>query len=243
MEAVKQGSAVVGAVSSSHVVLAALKRSPSSLSAYQKKIIGIDRHIGIAIAGLTSDARVLSKFMRSQSLAMRINMDREIPVERLVTLISNKAQKSTQYYGGRPFGVGLLVAGYDETGPHLLEFSPSGAYYEYSAMAIGARSQAAKTYLESHFEEFKNLNVDDLIHQALCALRDSLPLDSSLTIENTSVAVVGVDRDFTILEGEEISHFIERLNLTTSERRNEEMPPPATTEPTTGQPPAEMQVD
>lgn len=26
--------------------------------------------------------------------------------------------------------------------------------YEYYAMAIGARSQSAKTYLERHFEEF-----------------------------------------------------------------------------------------
>ena len=41
-----------------------------------------------------------------------------------------------------------------ETGPHLFEFSPSGVTYEYFAMAIGARSQSAKTYLERHFEEF-----------------------------------------------------------------------------------------
>lgn len=41
-----------------------------------------------------------------------------------------------------------------ETGPHLFEFSPSGVTYEYYAMAIGARSQSAKTYLERHFEEF-----------------------------------------------------------------------------------------
>jgi 20S proteasome subunit alpha 6 len=41
-----------------------------------------------------------------------------------------------------------------ETGPHLFEFSPSGVTYEYFALAIGARSQSAKTYLEKHYEEF-----------------------------------------------------------------------------------------
>ena len=41
-----------------------------------------------------------------------------------------------------------------ETGPHLFEFSPSGVTYEYYAMAIGARSQSAKTYLERHYEDF-----------------------------------------------------------------------------------------
>jgi 20S proteasome subunit alpha 6 len=41
----------------------------------------------------------------------------------------------------RPYGVGLLVAGYDTKGPHLYNTCPSGNYYEYKATAIGARSQ------------------------------------------------------------------------------------------------------
>lgn len=36
------------------------QRSTGELASYQKKLIRIDDHIGIAIAGLTSDARVLS---------------------------------------------------------------------------------------------------------------------------------------------------------------------------------------
>lgn len=61
---------------------------------------------------------------------------------------------NTQEYGRRPYGVGFLVIGHDESGPHLYEFSPSGNSYEYYAMSIGARSQSAKTYLEKHYEEF-----------------------------------------------------------------------------------------
>jgi 20S proteasome subunit alpha 6 len=61
---------------------------------------------------------------------------------------------NTQEYGRRPYGVGFLVVGHDQTGPHLYEFSPSGNSYEYYAMSIGARSQSAKTYLERHYESF-----------------------------------------------------------------------------------------
>ena len=42
----------------------------------------------------------------------------------------------------RPYGVGLLVAGYDSTGPRLFQTCPSGNYYEYFGMALGARSLA-----------------------------------------------------------------------------------------------------
>ena len=53
MEAVKQGSATVGVKSKTHAVLVALKRASSELSAYQKKIMNLDDHMGMSIAGIT----------------------------------------------------------------------------------------------------------------------------------------------------------------------------------------------
>ena len=78
-----------------------------------------------------------------------------------------------------------------ETGPHLFEFSPSGVTYEYYAMAIGARSQSAKTYLEKHYEEFADADLDTLIMHGLNALRDTLQQDKDLTTLNTSIVSSG----------------------------------------------------
>jgi len=191
-EAVKQGSAAVGLRSKTHVVLLALKRSSSELSSYQQKLLRIDDHIGIAIAGLTSDARVLSNFMRNQAMASRMLYGRPLPVGRVVGGIADKAQVNTQHYGRRPYGVGFLVAGYDEKGPHLFEFTPAGTCFEYYAMSIGARSQSAKTYLEQHFEEFEDADLETLIKHGLHALRDTLQQDKELNILNTSIGIVGL---------------------------------------------------
>jgi 20S proteasome subunit alpha 6 len=89
MEAVKQGSATVGVKSNTHVVLAALKRAPSELSAHQKKIVPIDDHLGISIAGLTADARVFTRFMRNECLNSKYAYNMPMPVSRLVNLIGN----------------------------------------------------------------------------------------------------------------------------------------------------------
>lgn len=89
MEAVKQGSATIGLKSDTHAVLLALKRASSELSAHQKKIIPIDNHVGVSIAGLTADARLLSKFMRSECLSNRYAHDTPLPISRLVTLLGN----------------------------------------------------------------------------------------------------------------------------------------------------------
>lgn len=58
-----------------------------------------------------------------------------------------ESQAKTQKSSKRPYGVGLIVAGVDSTGPHIFETCPSGNYYEYEAYSIGARSQSARTYL------------------------------------------------------------------------------------------------
>lgn len=51
-------------------------------------------------------------------------------------------------------------------------------------MAVGSRSQSARTYLEKHLDEFPNCETDELIKHGLRALRDTLPNDLEL---NTKV--------------------------------------------------------
>lgn len=101
--------------------------------------------------------------------------------KRFKITIKLESQIPTQRYGRRPFGVGLLVAGYDDLGTHLYQTCPSANYYECKCMAIGARSQSARTYLEKHLNEFPTNSVDDLIRHALRALRDTLPNEIELS--------------------------------------------------------------
>lgn len=129
--------------------------------------------------------------MKQQSLSSRLTYGRAIPVERVVAMIGDRAQTNTQHYGKRPYGVGLLVAGVDETGPHLFEFIPSGMTQEMLACAIGGRSQMARTYLEKKLGEFADCGRDELIAHGIAALKESLSQDKELTVENTSVGVVG----------------------------------------------------
>lgn len=212
LEAIKQGSAAVGLVSKKHAVLVALKRNAEDLGSYQKKLIRIDDHMGLALAGLAPDARILSNYLRSQAMNSKLVYDRPLPVSRAVYSIADKAQGNTQQYGRRPYGVGLLVVGYDETGPHLYEFQPSGSVLEYVGTAIGARSQAARTYLERNFESFPEASLEDLVIHGLNALRDTLAQDKELTSKNTSVAVVGLDTEFKLIEDDEVAPWLDKLD-------------------------------
>jgi len=283
MEAVKQGSAAVGATSDTHAVLAAIKRcvaaqarrqraaraqprprfhsprrrppapssracsSPGELASFQQKIFRVDDHMGIALSGLTSDGRSLCRYMRGEALNHRYVYGSPVQAERLVADVADKHQRATWSYVRRPYGVGLLVAAYDvrgarararraealrrrecgpaarhplppppppsssrrqRTGPHLLQTAPDGNYYEWRAMALGARSQSAKTYLERNFRSFPSLARDELIRHAVRALNSCTEADKELTIDNCVIAVVGKDEAFHMLQGAAVAPFL-----------------------------------
>lgn len=213
MAAVKKGSACVALTSATHAVLVSLNRSPHKLAGYQEKVFEIDEHVGIAISGLSSDARMLSKFMRTECLNHRYTFESSMPAKRLATLVADKSQVHTQRYGRRPYGVGLLIAAYDKTGPHVFENCPSGNFLEYKAMAIGARSQACKTYLEKTFEEFEKCSRDELVKHGVQALREAVSSkgDEVFSAECVSVGVVGEGENFHVLDKEATQAVVDSL--------------------------------
>ena len=219
-EAEKQGSACCGIRTNKYVVLGAFRRRPNELASYQHKIVEIDTHMGIAMSGLTADARALSKYMRTECMEHEYIYGRKMPLEMLVHQVAEKEHFCTLTYERRPYGVGLLIGGVDSKGPHLFHTSPSGEYLEYSACAIGSRCQSAKTNLARKFlDEETNtvtvsddLTVDELIHIVLDSLKGCVQGDSKLTKENCSIAVVGIDIPFKELSEEEVAPYITALS-------------------------------
>lgn len=240
MEAVKQGSATVGLKNKDFAVLLALKRSTSELSAHQKKIIPIDEHIGITIAGLTADARVLTRYMRNECTNERYSHDQPLPVTRLVHALGNKMQACTQRYDRRPYGVGLLIAGYDSQGPHIYQTCPSSNFFDCKCMAIGARSQSARTYLEKNLEQFTSSSLNELVKHGLLALRECLPNDLELSNKNVSIAVVGKSKSFAVYDDEAVDQWLhltseeERKGRRTKDQRMDDEPAPPQGDPSLG---------
>eukprot|EP00054_Salpingoeca_dolichothecata_P009312 m.52552 g.52552 ORF g.52552 m.52552 type:complete len:251 (+) comp18290_c1_seq1:47-799(+) len=212
MEATKQGAASVGLKNKDSAILVSLKKAPSALAAHQKKTFLIDSHVGVSIAGISSDARSLCSFMRTECMNSRWAFDEPLPISRLVGAVGSKMQRTTQQWGRRPFGVGLLVAGYDDHGPHIYQIDPSSNYYDCKGMSIGARSQSARTYVEKNLDEIATSDREGLIRHGLLALRECLPHETELDSDNCTVAIVSKDEEFTIYSGESVAPFLATID-------------------------------
>jgi 20S proteasome subunit alpha 6 len=133
--------------------------------------------------------------------------------------------------------VGLLIAGVDETGPHLFEFQPSGMTQEMIACAIGARSQMARTYLERNLDDFADCDREKLVVHGLRALKESLAQDKDLSVENTSIGIVGIREkgmkgieSFKLFDGQEVRQWIDMAAEEKETGDSEETDPAAAVE-------------
>jgi len=239
MEAVKQGSATIGLKSNKYAVLVALKRAQNDLCDHQTKILPISQHCGLAMSGLTADGRSLCNFMRQECLNEDFVYSRDMELGRLVAIVGDKMQSPTQVYGRRPYGVGLLVAGFDESGPHIYETCPSANYFDCKAMAIGARSQSARTYIEKNLDQFgktSELGIDDLVKRGLEALRETLPTEQELNEKNVSIGVVGENQPFQVYDNEDVKKWLNMLDSLKKASRSTATASASTTEATQEQP-------
>lgn len=109
-------------------------------------------HIGAVYAGLGPDFRLLAQKSRKLVQSYFVKYFEPVGVPTLCRETSELVQEKTQAGGYRPFGVSVLVAGYDESGPHLTQIDPSGAYYNWKATAIGKNAKNAKIFLEKRYK-------------------------------------------------------------------------------------------
>jgi len=233
LNAVNQGVTALGIKATNGIVLATEKKSssplidPPSLS----KVSLITPNIGMVYSGMGPDYRVLVDKARKVSHTGYKRIYNEYPPTRiLVQDVARVMQEATQSGGVRPYGVSLLIAGWDDGiepesedavttdvhpdekkpsgktggvlkgGPMLYQVDPSGSYFPWKATAIGKSATSAKTFLEKRYTE--GLELEDAVHIALLTLKETI--EGEMNGETVEIGIIGPPADHLLgVEGVE----------------------------------------
>lgn len=188
LELVKRGAPIVGIASSEGVVLAANETPESRLEdpEYFRKIYQLDDHLASAISGLSSDARVLIGQARVYCQSNRLLYDEPVDVEILARRLGDVSQAYTQHAGVRPFGVTMILAGIDATGPRILTTDPSGAYRGFKAVAVGRKNDEANKLLEEKYTN--SIDLEGAIILAIEAIK--IASDNDINENTVKIAII-----------------------------------------------------
>lgn len=207
LELVKRGAPIVGVSCKEGVVLAANETPESDLEdpEYFRKIFQLDDHVASAIAGLSSDARILIGQARVFCQSNKLLYDEAVDIEILARRIGDMAQVYTQHAGVRPFGVSMILAGVDDTGSRILTTDPSGAYRGFKATAVGRKSEEANKLLEENYT--KDLSLEEAVKLAIDAVKTAS--DTEITSKNVKIAVIKSDnKTFERIPEEKVAIYL-----------------------------------
>lgn len=211
MELVNRGATILALRSSGGVVLGAEETiDPLEESEYSWKIFKIDDHVGTAIVGLSSDARILIDQARIHAQSNKLTYDEPIDTEVVTKRICDIKQLYTQHAGVRPFGVSMIFAGVDKTGPRVFGTHPSGTYRGYKARAEGAGRETVFNILKEEYKEDMELeNATNLAVKCLTKALEARQLPPRIKVAVTSSET----KKMTILADEKVEGIMKQLGV------------------------------
>jgi len=207
LELVKRGAPIVGVSCPQGAIIAANETPESDLEdpEYFRKIYQLDDHVASAIAGLSSDARVLIEQARVYCQSNKLLYDEPLDIEVLARRLGDLAQVYTQHAGVRPFGVSMILAGVDATGSKVLTTDPSGAFRGFKATAVGRKSEEANKLLEEKYVD--GMSLDEAAKLAVDAVK--VASDMEVTAKNVKLATISSDTlAFRRLSEEEVGQLL-----------------------------------
>jgi proteasome alpha subunit len=211
MELVNRGATILALRCSGGVVIGAEETvDPLEESEYSWKIFKIDDHVGAAIVGLSSDARILIDQARVYAQSNKLTYDQPIDVEVVTKRTCDIKQLYTQHAGVRPFGVSMIFAGVDKTGGRVFGTHPSGTYRGYKARAEGAGRETVFNILKEEYRE--EMSLKDATKLAVKCLVKAL--EARQLPPRIKVATIPSETEkMEILSDEKVEGIIKELGL------------------------------
>jgi len=192
MEAISLAGTCLGILANDGILLAAERRNTNKLLDEvftSEKIYKLNDDMVCSVAGITSDANVLTNELRLIGQRYLFQYGESIPCEQLVSWLCDVKQAYTQYGGKRPFGVSILYVGWDKHyGYQLYQSDPSGNYSGWKATCIGNNSSAAISSLKQEYKEGE-MTLKDAKGLAVKVLSKTLDM-TKLTSEKVEMATL-----------------------------------------------------
>ena len=175
----KSGTTTMAILCKDGVVIAADRRMTAGyMIAHKKfqKIIPLNEDLALTIAGMVSDAQLLTKIIKAQLRLDTIRRNKKPSVKEAANLIGSLTYNNIRKFTPFLSIVGFLLGGRDESGYHVYSIGVDGSVLDHDDyVADGSGSEFAIGLLESNYN--KDLNVDDGVKLAVKALNSALQRD------------------------------------------------------------------
>src|SRR3989338_3844374 len=198
---VKKGTTTLGLVCKDGVVMAADKRASAAgrmvLDRNIEKVFPITDNIVMTIAGLVSDAQLITKIIKAELNLKKMRTGKEPLVKEVASLLGVVVYNNIRKFSTIPGIVGLVLGGTDKDGFHLYNIGVDGSVMSYEDYtADGSGMIFAFEILDTLFK--KDIPTGDGVKLAIRAINAALQRDTATGdgIDVYAITKAGVKKVF-----------------------------------------------
>ena len=179
---VKKGTTTIGIVCKDGIVMAADKRASAGgrmvLDRNVEKVFPITDNIAMTIAGLVSDAQLITKIIKAELNLKKMRTGKEPLVKEVASLLGVIVYNNIRKFSAIPGIVGLILGGTDKEGFHLYNIGVDGSVMSYEDYtADGSGMIFALGVLDTLYK--KDLPTGDGVKLAIRAINAALQRDTA----------------------------------------------------------------
>ncbi len=212
LQAIQMGGTAVAVTYPTGIVFVAFRNLPTSPLARPasiEKSFAIDGGIGCVTAGLIADSRILVDHLRLEAQRHRLLYGEMAPYPVLAHSLGTFLQQFTQFGGTRPFAVSILLGGFGEHGPGIIELDPSGATIGWKAYAIGRNRRSVADFLEQKVDDAKD--EESAFRLAVAAVAEGSP--TPFPPEALDVSFLEPEKDLRRLPAPDVARRVQGMSF------------------------------
>lgn len=177
-EYLKTGTTTVGIKCKDGIVLGADKRAGGGIIIDKRaqKIFQITDNIAITMAGVASDAQLITKLIGAELRLMEIRKEKAVTVKEAANLLSGIVYQNIRKLSAIPGISHFLLAGKDSNGFHLFDIYPDGSLSECKDfLSSGSGSVMAYGVLETLYSQ--DISIEEGIQLSVKCLNAAIQRD------------------------------------------------------------------
>lgn len=168
---------------------------------HAQKLFKIDDHLGATIAGRVADAQTIMDYAQVEASLYKLQRGVPMKVRAAARLIANILFQSRYM----PYYLQSLIAGVDNTGPHLFILDLLGNLVEEKSVSTGSGSPFVYGLLEDQYNE--GMTVIEGKSLAVRAVHSAMERDAA-SGDGIAVALITAEEGFTRLSEDEIQKIL-----------------------------------
>jgi 20S proteasome alpha/beta subunit len=229
-KAAERGNLTLSFKSKSHIIMISAIKLEKNQATRENRLLVIGKNILMVTTGVSKDGKFLNKILRKKKNENEISSNRFCQIPEIASFCSKIMARNTFYSNLRPFGIQLIIIGYDSSGPLIFDFNNDGSYERQIYSAQGKGSNKILGNIDQLSDTLEDYSTDELINIIFKVYSKSISkFQKNKLAENPFfLTLIGKNLELFILKENLIKLYLENFQKIDYENEGQDFKTPLT---------------